>query len=64
MPYHRRNISRRKVFSGVALLCAAVLLMLIKSEDISFAWQVAWIPFFSLGIFFYLWGRFFSKADE
>lgn len=64
MPYRQGNISRKKVFSGVAFLCAAVLLMLIKSEDISLAGRLIWLPLFSLGIFFYLWGRFFSKGDE
>lgn len=59
-----RNIDRKKVFSGVLLLCGAVLLMLLTRESASAVWQVIWVSFLGLGLFLYLWGRFFSRGAE
>ncbi len=58
-----RNIDRKKVYTGVGLLCAAVLLMLVGQESTSRTFQVLWILLLGIGLFFYLWGRFFSRGD-
>jgi hypothetical protein len=64
MSKNRANINRPRVFSGVIILCGSVLLMIIKNKDISLTWQLIWLLFFGLGIYLYIWGRFFSKPDE
>ena len=58
-----RNIDRKKVYTGVAILCVAVLLMLVGQERTSPAFQVLWILLVGIGLLFYLWGRFFSRGD-
>jgi hypothetical protein len=58
-----RNIDRRKVYPGVAMICAAVLLMLIGQESASLVFQVVWIILLGIGLLFYLWGRFFSRGN-
>ncbi len=58
-----RNIDRRKVYTGVAMICAAVLLMLIGQERTSLVFQVVWIILLGIGLLFYLWGRFFSRGS-
>ncbi len=64
MSKNRANINRQRVFSGVIILCGSVLLMIVKNKDISLTWQLIWLLFFGLGIYLYIWGRFFSKPDE
>ena len=55
-----RNIDRKKVYTGVVLICAAVLLMLMGQEiDLPF-FQVFWVILLGAGLLLYLWGRFFS----
>jgi hypothetical protein len=58
-----RNIDRKKVYTGVLMMCVAVLLMLIGQENPSLVFQVGWIILLGIGILFYLWGRFFSRGD-
>ena len=58
-----RNIDRRKVYTGVAMICAAVLLMLIGQESAALVFQVVWIILLGIGLLFYLWGRFFSRGN-
>ena len=58
-----RNIDRRKVYTGVAMICVAVLLMLIGQESASLVFQVVWIILLGIGLLFYLWGRFFSRGN-
>ena len=58
-----RNIDRKKVYTGVGMLCAAVLLMLVGQESTSPVFQVLWILLLGIGLLFYLWGRFFSRRD-
>jgi hypothetical protein len=59
-----RNIDRKKVFPGVLFLCVAVLLMLMGKENASPLWQVVWVSLLGLGLFLYLWGRFYSKGGD
>lgn len=59
-----RNIDRKKVFPGVLLLCLGVLLMLMGRENASPIWQVTWLILLGLGLFLYLWGRFFSRGED
>jgi hypothetical protein len=57
------NIDRTKVYTGVAVICAAVLLMLIGGESTSLLFQAVWIILLGIGLLFYLWGRFFSGGN-
>ena len=59
-----RKIDRRKVFIGVGLICAAVLLMLFGDESASKVYGAAWIVLLGAGLIFYLMGRFFSRGDR
>ena len=54
-------MTRKKVYTGVVLLCVAVLLMVIGQNDCSPVFQVGGIILFVAGLLFYLWGRFFSR---
>jgi len=58
------NIDRKKVFSGVFFLCVAVFLMLLGTENASLLWQVIWVCLLGLGLFLYLWGKYFSRAVD
>ncbi len=58
-----RKIDRKKIYIGVGMLCAAVLLMLAGQESTSIVFQVLWILLLGVGLLFYLWGRFFSGGD-
>ncbi len=58
-----RKIDRRKVFIGVGLICAAVLLMLFGDENTSRVYHVVWIVLLGAGLIFYLMGRFFPRGD-
>jgi hypothetical protein len=54
-------MNRKKVYTGVVLLCVAVLLMLIGQNDCSPVFQICGIVLFGAGLLLYLWGRFFSR---
>jgi hypothetical protein len=58
-----RNIDRRKIYTGVVMICVAVLLMLIGQESALLVLQVVWILLLGVGLLFYLWGRFFSRGN-
>jgi len=58
-----RKINKQKVFTGIILICAGVLMMLLGEESASPVIKTIWVGLFGLGIFFYLWGRFFSRED-
>jgi hypothetical protein len=58
-----RNIDRRKIYTGVVMICVAVLLMLIGQESAPLVLQVVWILLLGVGLLFYLWGRFFSRGN-
>jgi hypothetical protein len=59
----KRNIDRKKVYAGVVLICAAVLLMIMGQEIESAFFQVFWVILLGVGLLFYLWGRFFSRGS-
>jgi hypothetical protein len=59
-----RHIDRKKVYIGVVVLCAAVVMMLVGEENPSLVFQVLWILLLGVGLLFYLWGRFFSRDDS
>ena len=58
-----RKINRQRVFTGVILLCVGMLMMLMGQESASPVFKTIWVGLLGLGIFFYLWGRFFSRED-
>jgi hypothetical protein len=58
-----RKINRQRVFTGVILLCVGMLMMLMGQELASPVFKTIWVGLLGLGIFFYLWGRFFSRED-
>jgi hypothetical protein len=58
-----RNIDRKKVYTGVVFLCAAVLLMLIGQENPSPIFKILWVILLGAGLLLYLWGRFFSRGS-
>jgi hypothetical protein len=58
-----RKIDCQKLFTGVILLCIGVLLMILGQEISSPFFKTAWMGLLGVGIFFYLWGRFFSRED-
>jgi hypothetical protein len=59
-----RNVDRKKVFYGVLFICVAVLLMLMGEKHASPTWQGVWVSLLALGLFLYLWGRFFSRGED
>ena len=58
-----RKINRQKVFTGVILLCTGAILMLLGQGISSPLFKTVWMTLLAVGIFFYLWGRFFSRED-
>ena len=58
-----RKIDRPKVFIGVFLLCSGAILMLLGQEISSPYFKTVWMGLLAAGIFFYLWGRFFSREE-
>ena len=59
-----RFIDRRKVITGAVLICLAVILMLIAGENGGPLSRSFWMGPLAVGIFFYLWGRFFSGRSD
>jgi hypothetical protein len=57
------KINRQKVFTGVILLCTGAILMLLGQEISSPLFKTVWMALLAVGIFFYLWGRFFSREE-
>ena len=60
----KRNIDRKKIFSGVFFICLAVLLMFLGEKNASPTLQGIWVSLLGLGVFLYLWGRFFSRGGD
>ncbi len=58
-----RKINRQKVFTGVILLCTGAILMLLGQEISSPLFKTVWMALLAVGIFCYLWGRFFSREE-
>jgi len=63
MPEVSRKIDRQKLFAGVILICTGAILMLLGQEISSPIFKTVWMALLAAGIFFYLWGRFFSRED-
>ena len=63
MPEPSRKINKQKVFTGVILVCAGVLMMLMGEQSTSPVFKTIWVGLLGVGIFFYLWGRFFSREE-
>jgi len=63
MPELSRKINRQKVFTGVILLCTGAVLMLLGQEISSPFFKTVWMALLAVGVFFYLWGRFFSREE-
>jgi hypothetical protein len=59
-----RFIDRTKVIAGAVLICLAVILMLITGENSASLSRSFWMGLLAAGIFFYLWGRFFSGRRD
>ena len=59
-----RKFDRKKIFSGVFFICLAVLLMLLGEKHASPTLRGIWVSLLGLGIFLYLWGRFFSRGGD
>ncbi len=58
-----RLVDRRKIYLGVLFLCMAALVMLADRGGRYPSLQVVWIFLAGVGLFFYLWGRFFSRGS-
>jgi hypothetical protein len=54
-------MDRKKVYAGIGLLCAAVLMMLVGQDISSPFFQILWVILLGAGLLLYLWGRFFSR---
>ncbi len=63
MPEASRKINKPKVLTGVILICAGVLIMLMGEESASPFLKTLWVGLLGVGIFFYIWGRFFSRDE-
>ncbi len=59
---HRRD--RKKILTGVAFICAAVIAMFAAEENSSFFAKALWLALLGVGLAFYLWGRFFPGGKE
>jgi hypothetical protein len=58
------KIDRKKVYIGVFFLCVAAGIMLAEGEDSPEGFRILWMLLSGVGVFFYLWGRFFSRGPE
>jgi hypothetical protein len=56
-------MDRKKVYTGIGLICAAVLMMLIGQNISSPFLQISWVILLGAGLLLYLWGRFFSRDN-
>ncbi len=63
MPELPRKIHRQKIFTGVILLCTGAILMLMGQDIASPFYKTVWMALLAMGVFFYLWGRFFSREE-
>jgi len=57
------KIDRQKLFAGVILICTGALLMILGQQISSPFFKAIWMALLAVGVFFYLWGRFFSRDD-
>ena len=59
-----RNIDRKKAFTGVFLVCLAVILMLVERDSTPISLKVIRVVLLSAGLGLYVWGRFFSRGGD
>ena len=64
MNFSAKNIDKEKAFAGVILVCLSVLMMLFEGEGTPFFLRVIRVILLSIGLGFYLWGRFFSRRKD
>jgi protein-S-isoprenylcysteine O-methyltransferase Ste14 len=62
MNFSAKNIDKKKAFTGVILVCLSVFMMLFEGEGTPFFLQVIRVILLSIGLGFYVWGRFFSRG--
>jgi hypothetical protein len=62
MNFSARNIDKKKAFTGVILVCLAVFMMLFEGEGTPFFMKTIRVVVLSVGLGFYIWGRFFSRG--
>jgi hypothetical protein len=58
-----KNIDKKKALTGVILVCLAVFMMLFEGEATPFFLKGIRVILLSIGLGFYVWGRFFSRKD-
>ena len=58
-----RKIDRQKLFAGVILICTGAILMILGQQISSPFFKAVWMALLAVGVFFYLWGRFFSREE-
>ncbi len=64
MNFSTRNIDKKKALIGVILVCLSVLMMLFEGEGTPFFLRVVRVILLSIGLGFYVWGRFFSPRRD
>jgi cytochrome c biogenesis factor len=62
MNFSARNIDKKKAFTGAILVCLAVFMMLFEGEGTPFFMKAIRVVVLSVGLGFYVWGRFFSRG--
>jgi protein-S-isoprenylcysteine O-methyltransferase Ste14 len=62
MNFPARNMDKKKAFTGVVLVCLAVFMMLFEGEGTPFFMKAIRVVVLSVGLGFYVWGRFFSRG--
>jgi len=62
MDFSARNIDKKKALIGVVLVCLSVFLMFFEGEDPPFFMKAIRVIVLSVGLGFYVWGRFFSRG--
>ncbi len=62
MQFSARNIDKKKAIIGVVLVCLAVGMMLFEGESTPFFMKIIRVIVLTIGLGFYVWGRFFSRG--
>ena len=61
MPASFPFVDRKKILGGVLLIFAGAVLMLAGRENPPILLQIIYTLLLGVGLFLYLWGRFFSR---
>jgi hypothetical protein len=56
--------NRQKIYFGISFLCLAAILMLTEKDQAYPFLRGIWGLLAAVGVFFYLWGRFFSRPSS